>query len=294
MILAGEITGVLALAAGGLLAGRTASHVLLPSVLVAAAVTLAVAGVSPGPRLWPRPGTRGRGARPATGRGSTAVRSPVGDRRDGVVPGARRRPSWWPASWSSRRDREVGRGTESESQALLAFLDVLAPSLRAGRSPEEAARLACRVVRGGVVVEDIRDALAHGRSVETVLDRHARTHADVRLFARAWELSALTGCPLADTVSCVARLVRAKLAHRRRVETASTGARASIRILTLLPLGGPVLATAVGVDPVTAYVTSPTAWACLAGGAVLVLLGRRWVERLVADVARGPVVGPAR
>lgn len=210
-----------------------------------------------------------------------------------------RRPAGGPSAVAARADglglgwRRPGGAVveQSETEALLAFLDVLAPSLRAGRSPEEAARLACEVVDGGAVVADMRDALGRGRSVEAVLSRHARDHPDVRLFARAWQLSALTGCPLADTVACVARLVRAKLAHRRRVETASTGAGATIRILTALPLGGPLLAFAVGVDPMQAYVRSPIAWWCLVAGGVLVLAGRIWVRRLVEQVARGPVLG---
>lgn len=250
------------------------------AALVAATVVLLLRAGGPEARVWSRPTS------PRAPAGGESVRGP-----EGSATLRARVAAAWAARRSGTGSSAAGGSSQGETEALLAFLDVLAPSLRAGRAPEEAARLACRVVQGGPLVDDIRDALEHGRSVDTVLVRHARTHADVRLFARAWELSALTGCPLADTVACVARLVRAKLAHRRRVETASTGARASIRILTLLPLGGPVLGLAVGVDPVTAYVTSPTAWGCLAVGLLLVLLGRAWVERLVAAVARGPVLG---
>jgi len=258
---------------------------LILAVLVTMAAAL-LATEARTPRVWARATAGPRRSGIAAGAGDDGGRrggggpDVVGVSR--VVRAVRRRPG------------VRGGESEKDTETLLAFLDVLAPSLRAGRGPEEAARLACRVVSGGALIDDIRAALDHGRSVETVLVRHARTHADVRLFARAWELSALTGCPLADTVSCVSRLVRAKLAHRRRVEAASTGARASIRILTLLPLGGPLLAMAVGVDPVEAYVTSPTAWACLAAGLGLVAVGRWWVERLVAQVARGPVLaGPS-
>ncbi|WP_284305799.1 type II secretion system F family protein [Mobilicoccus caccae] len=191
-------------------------------------------------------------------------------------------------------DRHSGRRaaaqTTGEVEGLLAFLDVVAPSLRAGRTPEEAVRLACDVVGGSTFVDAVGEAVAHGRSVDVVVERHARNHPESALFARAWQLSLRTGCPLADAVECAARGVRARLAHRRRVVTASAGARSTIRILMALPLGGPLLAVAVGVDPVEAYLTSPTAWACLAAGGVLVLLGRAWVDRSVRDVARGPVL----
>lgn len=257
------------------------ARVVLAVGLLAVAVALVLGAGGRSARAWSRPSPPGTPAPPGGGpldRGGPPVLTPVARARRAVLR-------------VTQRSTGATAASARETESLLAFLDVLAPGLRAGRTPEDAARLACRVVQGGPLVDDLRDALEHGRSVDAVLVRHARTHADVRLFARAWELSALTGCPLADTVACVARLVRAKLAHRRRVETASTGARASIRVLTLLPLAGPLLGLAVGVDPVTTYVRSPTAWGCVAVGLLLVLLGRAWVERLVSAVARGPVLG---
>lgn len=234
------------------------------------------------PRRWApvrrpsAPAAGATGGHVVGGRGPRAARAGRAHRSEPVERAAR-----------ARR----GTGRPGDTGSLLALLGVVAPSLRAGRTPEESMRLACGVVEGGGVLTPLREAAEEGRSIDGALERLSRRHADARLVAHAWALSARTGCPLADAVECAARLVRSRLAHRRRIETAATGARATIRILTMLPVGGPLLALAVGVDPVRAYLTAPAAWVCLATGGVLVLAGRAWVERLVSDVTRGPVLG---
>lgn len=198
------------------------------------------------------------------------------------------------ARWGRRsgeQQRRSNRKTDGDTaDGLLAFLDIVAPSLRAGRTPEEAVRLACDVVETGSLTASLQDALTTGRPIAGVLEEYGRDDPGSRFVARSWQMSAQIGSPLADAVECAAGGVRASRAHRRKVVAASTGARTTIRILTLLPLGGPLLAVAVGVDPVRAYVLSPTAWVCLAVGGALVVAGRAWVERLLAEVARGPVL----
>ncbi|MDO5627659.1 MAG: type II secretion system F family protein [Mobilicoccus sp.] len=171
---------------------------------------------------------------------------------------------------------------------MAAFLEILASGLRAGRTPPEAARLACDVVDGEPVAR-LRAAVDRGEDLGAALGASARTDPRWRMVAHAWALSARTGAPLADAMDAAAGVVRAHQDRARHVESASAGARATIRILTALPLGGPVLALAVGVDPAGAY-ASPTAWACLVGGVVLVLVGRRWVASLVRSAVTGPVL----
>ena len=63
-----------------------------------------------------------------------------------------------------------------------------------------------------------------------------------------------------------------------------------MNVLTALPLGGPFLALALGVDPSELYGSSPLTGGCLAAGGVLVLAGRSWVARMVRGVTRGPVL----
>ena len=61
-------------------------------------------------------------------------------------------------------------------------------------------------------------------------------------------------------------------------------------ILTILPVGGPLLAAAMGLDLGRLYLSSPLVWGCLAAGLALVLVGRLWVARLVAHAMHGPML----
>src|SRR5690606_21478163 len=94
------------------------------------------------------------------------------------------------------------------------------------------------------------------------LGRVARVRGDEHLgrVARAWALSERTGAGLAEAVEAAARSGRQAVDHTRRVRAATAGARASVTLLTLLPVGG----TGVGL--------------------LLVLAGRLVVARMVTRV----------
>lgn len=98
----------------------------------------------------------------------------------------------------------------------------------------------------------------------------------------------MSGAPLAAAAQTAARLLREDRDRRRSTAGAVAGARTTMTILTILPLGGPPLAMIMGLDLGRLYLSSPAVWACLVLGAVLVLLGRFWVERLVVAATRGP------
>ena len=63
-----------------------------------------------------------------------------------------------------------------------------------------------------------------------------------------------------------------------------------MNVLTVLPLGGPFLALALGVGPSAALRVVPAHRSVLAAGGVLVLVGRSWMARMVRAVTRGPVL----
>lgn len=196
----------------------------------------------------------------------------------------------WKGRW--RAHRRASDAVDARDDELPALLDVLAPSLRAGRTPAEAVDLACSVVRVPLA-DDLRRATRAGIPLDTVIATHARSDAAVRFFGQAWQLSATIGCPLAQATEVAGRGARARLDHRRHVESATAGSRATVRVLAVLPLAGPLLAMAVGVDPVETYLASPPTWVALAAGVVLVVVGHRWVTASVARAVRGPVLGPS-
>jgi len=178
------------------------------------------------------------------------------------------------------RDGSGGAGT------ALPLLDELAAALRAGLSPAEAlAGVLAASPRSAALLGPVLEATHEGRSAGAALHRSARrtADADLTMAARVWVLSERTGAPLADGITAAARGGRARLEHRRRVATATAGARASIVLLSVLPAGGIGIGMLLGLPPGRLYGT-PLALSSLALGLGLLLLGRAVAGRMVRRV----------
>ena len=106
---------------------------------------------------------------------------------------------------------------------------------------------------------------------------------DLRLVAAAWSLCDTLGSPLAPTVATVSHVVRRRRSVRQRIAAALAGPRATMRVLTALPLSGPFVAIAVGVSPGDLYTETAGAMSLAVGLAVL-LLGRLWAGRMIRAV----------
>jgi len=195
---------------------------------------------------------------------------------------------------SAWQDRAVAR-------TVLALVDAVAPALEAGLPPAAAFLLAADSVapaqepRPGPAAAWVRAAgraVAEGAPVSAVLRRGADAlgSRELAVLAAAWSLSEETGGPLADAVRTAGAVVRGSMAQRERMLAAVAGARSTMNILTVLPIGGPLIALAVGLDPSRLYLGSPLNQACLVMGVVLAVAGRAWVRRLVAGAVRGPAL----
>jgi tight adherence protein B len=113
----------------------------------------------------------------------------------------------------------------------------------------------------------------------------ARTAADLTVLARAWRVSEATGAAASHTTAAAAASVRARQEADRRVGAALAGPRASMRLLTLLPLAGPLVALLLGIDPGSLYGSVAARWAA-ATGLVLTAAGWRWTTALVGRAQR--------
>lgn len=211
-----------------------------------------------------------------------------------------------PAGWLLRRVHDVLRLRAASrdrvlAATILALVDAVVPALEAGLPPASAFVLAADSVapveqpRPGPAAAWARAAgraVAEGAPVSTVLDRGADTltSRELGVLAAAWSLSEETGGPLADAVRTAGAVVRGSMAQRERMLAAVAGARSTMNILTVLPIGGPLIAVAVGLDPSRLYLGSPLNQLCLVMGVALALVGRVWVRRLVAGAVRGPVL----
>lgn len=116
-------------------------------------------------------------------------------------------------------------------------------------------------------------------------DAGSRVRDDLRLLARAWRLSEETGAAAAHTTAAAAATLRARSAARDLRESTLAGPRASMRVLTALPLVGPAVGVALGLSPVSLYAT-PAARLSVVVGALLTLAGWCWARRLVGAAAR--------
>ena len=183
----------------------------------------------------------------------------------------------------------VGRRRIGDTRAaiaqVLAVLDLAGAALQAGCAAERAVELAVTELPVG---SPVRAILREVRPIPEAWRRvAAATGAEsVGLVARAWELSEQLGAPLAPSVATAAQLVRRSVRLQDRVETALAGPRATMRLLTALPLVGPLVGWAFGVDPMRLYWAGPVTQLATLAGLGLLLLGWLWCRALVRRVCR--------
>lgn len=225
-------------------------------------------------------------------------RAPEGVRlgRAGVGEGAgpRRGATFWQEDpIDLLRRRRARLGGEPFEAALLALLDAVAAALRAGLPPVRALELGAVTLPTDAppelldLVEAVVDTSRDGLAVAPVWRNVAAAgrSAVLHTVAAAWGLSESTGCPLAEAVERAAAELRSALATRRKVRAAVAGPQATVTVLTVLPLAGPLFGLASGVGPGELY-GNPIALACLIAGLALLWVGRRWCRRLVRRAER--------
>lgn len=198
------------------------------------------------------------------------------------------------ARWRAARD------ADAREEDVLRLIEAVGAALSAGLTPADAlvAVVESRSAAGGdergtPIDEALPGLVLRARTGEHLAPAwrdlaEATGSPEVLLLARGWALSEASGAPLAAAAHTAARLLREDWDRRRATASAIAGARTTMTILTVLPLGGPLLAMIMGLDLGRLYLSSPMVWACLVAGAGLVVAGRLWVGRLVVAAARGP------
>jgi len=141
-------------------------------------------------------------------------------------------------------------------------------------------------------VKAMASAAADGTSLGPLWREAAESSgsAELLMLAQAWSLSEDMGVPLAQGVRTTAGLLEARIVHERRLVAAVAGARATVNLLTVLPIGAPLVALVLGIGPGELYGSSRLTQGSLLLGLSLAGIGRWWVRRMVRAVARGPVV----
>ncbi len=132
----------------------------------------------------------------------------------------------------------------------------------------------------------VSDAIRRALPSAPAGDREARIWSEL---AACLDIAEASGCPLADVLTRFAAQLEVEDDADAARQTALAGPKATVSLLTWLPLMGLGLGAALGVDPLAILLGTPLGLAALAAGAALTVAGRVWSARLVAAAAGAAV-----
>ena len=187
----------------------------------------------------------------------------------------------------------VPRSRAWEPEPVVDALEIVGAGLRAGLAPGAALQIAAECTAWGsreqARLQRVMAALARGRPTSPSWRQagDVREASDAyRVVGAVWDLAIETGAPLADAVLMVAEHLREEAKVTGRLDALAAGPRTSQRLLTLLPVIGPVLAVLIGADPMDLYLTSPVGAVSAVIGLILTVIGWWWSRSMVRAAAR--------
>lgn len=171
------------------------------------------------------------------------------------------------------------RAAEQGTLRVIEACTTIAGDLAAGRPARDALRQAALE---WPALEPVAAAEELGADVASALRAVARTPGagGLRVVAAAWEVSSRSGAGLADTLHELASTLRADRATALVIASELSSARATARLMAVLPLLVLGLGTGIGGDPWGFLLQSLPGVVCLAVGLGFAFLGVAWIERL--------------
>lgn len=170
------------------------------------------------------------------------------------------------------------------TDAVITLCGAVAGELRSGRQPGEALLAAGRGsgALGGAETA-VLAAARFGGDVPDALRRAARESGAGGLagVAACWRVSVDGGAGLASGLDGLENALGAERDQRADLRAELAGARSTVLVLALLPVGGLLLGTALGADPLRTLLHTPAGFCCLLAGAVLETVGLFWAARIV-------------
>lgn len=183
------------------------------------------------------------------------------------------------------RSREAAKAVRRRQQ-VVDFSEALVGELKAGQPVLTA------LERSSPMLPDLAPVLAAARlgaDVPTALHRVAATPGADGLsqLAAAWQLCATTGAGLAAAAEQVLGTARADAAALRLVQAEVASARATARLVAVLPVVVLVAADGIGVDPWAFLLGTAAGVLCLGSGLFLLFWGLWWIDRIAESAVRG-------
>ncbi|MDQ0620328.1 hypothetical protein [Arthrobacter globiformis] len=228
----------------------------------------------------------------------------------GGATGGRVRRSGRPAT-TGRGGIGLARGRKETSVSLTVVVQQLAALLKGGRSPsrlwdelwqlyveqgsaDDDPRRPRLSPGSAAVLSAARGAALRGAPVADAMrsacwpSRHGSGSREPRIWAElaaCFEIAAASGCPLADVLTRFAAQLEVEDDAEAARQTALAGPKATVALLTWLPLLGLGLGVCLGVDPLAMLLGTPFGMAALVAGIGLTVAGRIWSARLVRAAA---------
>jgi tight adherence protein B len=181
------------------------------------------------------------------------------------------------------RRRRANRDASDRRDAAIEACGGLAADLRAGRPPVRAL--------GGAADDwpefrPVADAAALDADVAAAMRRLAGMPgcSSLRWVAGSWVLAHRSGAGLAGAVDLAVTAMVEERSTARVLETELASARATARLLSVLPLGVLLIGSGAGGDPFGFLLGTLPGTACLSCGLGLAWAGTSWIERIASGI----------
>jgi tight adherence protein B len=183
------------------------------------------------------------------------------------------------------RTSRQARSAERRSELLVEAGETLVGELLAGQPLVSALY---RSVSVWPELEPVASASGLGADVPAAMRRLARRPGAEAMaeVAAAWQLGEGSGAGLSRSLEQVLVTTRGRQETRRRVRAELASARATARLVAVLPLLSLVAAQSMGAQPWQFLLATPAGVGCLAAGLLLGFSGLWWIERIAASVLR--------
>lgn len=201
---------------------------------------------------------------------------------------------WWPlvgiaagvvlGGWLLWRVRGRRAAAATVTARLVESCEQLAAELSSGQPPGAALD---RCASDWAELRPVAEAFRMGADVPAALRQvaaHLHGAGELRMVAAAWEVSYRTGQGLAQAVERVALDLRAGAATRQVVVGELASARATARLVGLLPVAALLMGSGVGGHPWAFLLGTPVGLVALTLGLLIGWVGLAWIERIAAGV----------